>query len=149
MRFLAAVLLLSSAVTAASAGEARFATFQAPDGNVVELRVNDVAVPTILPGVCTVEAGISKVWFGTAFHAGQVLTLDVPCDGSRLIQAASFDGVTPVNAEALRRSRRAIVRLDDEGKILWQSNNLTPYGGLGTVTGYRVLDGQLMPLTRS
>lgn len=146
---LAATLALCVSATAASAAGLQLDTIQIPEGNVVELSVNNVAVPSSLPGVCTVEAGIGKVWIGTAFQVGQLLTLDVPCDQSRLIQAAAhFGGITPVNADALRRSRRAIVRLDDEGKIMWQTD-LTPYGTWGTVTGYRVLDGQLLPLTRS
>jgi hypothetical protein len=146
---IAAALVLSAFATGAGAADLQLRTAFDPDGNVVELNVNSVAVPPSLPGVCTVDAGIGKVWSGTAFHVGQLLTLDVPCDQSRMIQvAARYDAIAPVNAGALRRSRRAIVRLDDEGRIVWQGT-LTPYGQWGAVTGYRVLDGQLLPLTRS
>ena len=134
---LASALFLSATVPAWSAGD-----------NVVLIAVSKVTPPHSLPGLCRVSSTISQVWQGKTFHAGQTLSLNVPCSGGnsymtpadvRPGQSAYF-----VSVDVLRKSKQALARINDAGNLIWQPSSRT-YGPWGVADGYRVLDGALLP----
>jgi hypothetical protein len=119
-----------------------------PEGNVVEFDVLAVSVPARMPNYCAVSAMVVKVWSGNAWRAGMPLALNVPCAEYGLIPAAnSNDGFTPVNARSLQQSRRGIARLSDNGELIWHTGVMRQYGPWGMVTGYRVLDARMIPVS--
>ena len=134
---LASALFLSATVPAWSAGD-----------NVALIAVSKVTPPHSLPGLCRVSSTISQVWQGKTFHAGQTLSLNVPCSGGnsymtpadvRPGQSAYF-----VSVDVLRKSKQALARINDAGNLIWQPSSRT-YGPWGVADGYRVLDGALLP----
>ena len=133
---LASALLLSATVPAWSAGD-----------NVVLIDVSKVNVPHNLPGLCRVNSSIRQVWQGKTYHAGQTLTLNVPCSGgnSYLTPANAAPGQSAyfVSVDVLRKSKQALARIDDAGNLIWRSSGRT-YGPWGVADGYRVLDGALL-----
>jgi len=134
---LASAFFLSATAPAWSAGD-----------NVVLIAASKVDLPSKLPGLCRVKGTVSQVWEGKTFHAGQTLTIKVPCSGgnsymtpanARPDQSAFF-----VSVDVLRKSKQALARIDDAGNLIWHSSGRT-YGPWGVADGYRVLDGALLP----
>jgi len=134
---LASAFFLSATVPAWSADE-----------NVVLIATNKVDPPSKLPGLCGVKGTISQVWEGKTFHAGQTLTLKVPCSAgnSYMTPANARPGQSAyfVSVDVLRKSKQALARIDDAGNLIWHSSGRT-YGPWGVADGYRVLDGALLP----
>jgi hypothetical protein len=133
---LASALFLSAAAPAWSAGD-----------NVVLVDVSKVDPPSKLPGLCRVKGTVRQVWEGKAFHAGQMLILNVPCSGGNSYMTpanTSSDGVYMVAVDVLKKSKQALARIDDAGNLIWHSSGRT-YGPWGMAEGYRVLDGALLP----
>ncbi len=134
---LASALLASASLPASAAGD-----------NVVLIDVSKVEVPATLPGLCPLSGRVHQVWQGKAFHAGQTISLRVPCSSGN-----SF--MTPVDlphgqsahlvaVDVLRKSKQGLARLDDAGNLIWKPSGRT-YGPWGVAAGYRVLDGALLP----
>lgn len=135
--FLASTLTILSMLPAAAAGD-----------NVVLVAVNKVDLPSKLPGLCRLNGVISQVWDGKAFHSGQALVLSVPCSAgnpfstpANLIrgQGAHFFAV-----DVLVKSKQGFARIDDSGALIWEPSKRS-YGPWGVASGYRVMDGALLP----
>ena len=123
------------------------------DNNVVTIQVLRVLLPAKMPGFCTVNGVIDKVWDGTAFHSGQMVALKVPCSGGSSYvtpaQANSEDRhFTVVAADVLLKSKQGAARLSNAGELVWKVTSHS-YGTIGAVWGYRVVDGALIPATPS
>jgi hypothetical protein len=134
---LASTLFLSAAAPAWSMGD-----------NVVLIANSKVDLPSKLPGLCRVQGTISQVWEGKTFHAGQALTLRVPCSAGNSYMtpadAPSGQSAYFVSVDVLRRSKQALARINDLGALIWHPSART-YGPWGVADGYRVLDGALLP----
>jgi hypothetical protein len=134
--FLASALVLSAAVPASAAGE-----------NVVLIAVDKVAPPTRLPGLCQVTGVVTNVLDGKAFRAGQALGLKVPCSAGNSYMTPVSTGQEQrfISVDVLLKSREGMAHIDDGGALIWEHANRS-YGGMSNVSGYRVLDGTLMPV---
>jgi hypothetical protein len=134
---LASTLFLSAAAPAWSMGD-----------NVVLIATSKVDAPSRLPGLCRVKGTISQVWEGKTFHAGQTLTVRVPCSGGNSymtpVNAGEGPGAYLVSVSVLRKSKQALARINDQGALIWHASART-YGPWGVADGYRVLDGALLP----
>lgn len=134
---LASTLFLSAAAPAWSMGD-----------NVVLIATSKVDLPSTLPGLCRVKGTVSQVWEGKTFHAGQTLTLHVPCSGGNSymtpIEVAPGQSAYFVSVDVLRKSKQALARINDQGALIWHPSART-YGPWGVADGYRVLDGALLP----
>lgn len=141
--FLAPVLVLSSALLLSIATPA-----SAAGDNVLLIAVSKVDLPPSLPGLCRLNADVSQVWEGQKFHAGQAMVLDVPCGiGNSFMTPVNLvqgEGAHLFSIDVLRKSKQGLARVDDSGKLIWQSSNRS-YGPWGVADGYRVLDGALLP----
>src|SRR6185437_12017359 len=87
------------------------AAANAAGDNVVLIAVQTVEVPSQLPGVCDVRWIVSEVKDGKTFHAGQTISLKVPCRGNdaTLIPAVATDapaGPRFISAEILKKSHQ-------------------------------------------
>lgn len=135
--FLAPVLLLSTILAASAAGD-----------NVVLIAVNKVDLPHSLPGLCRLNASVSQVWEGKAFHPGQTLVLNIPCSaGNSFMTPANLiqgQGTHLFAVDVLRKSKQGLARIDDADDLIWKPSNRS-YGPWGMADGYRVLDGALVP----
>jgi hypothetical protein len=125
--------------------------------NVVVIAVDDVRVPATLPGQCVAKGVISQVVFGSQFHAGQSIAIKVACGHRTPIVDDSPAGPAPqsgagsIDAMVLAQSKKAVVRLDDTGAVIWQPSAAFPdtlFAQYGRVAGYVVLDGVRLPLSR-
>jgi hypothetical protein len=120
----------------------------------VVIAVNDVRVPATLPGQCLARGVVTQVVSGSQFHAGQSLAIKVACGHRTPIidsRPATRDGEASVDAMVLSRAKKAVVRLDDTGAVIWQPSASFPntkFAQYGSVYGYVVLDGALLPLSR-
>jgi hypothetical protein len=134
---LASTLFLSAAAPAWSMGD-----------NVVLIANSKVDLPSKLPGLCRVKGTVSQVWEGKTFHAGQTLTIKVPCSGGNSYMtpadARSGQSAYLVSVDVLRKSKQALARINDLGALIWHPSART-YGPWGMADGYRVLDGALLP----
>jgi hypothetical protein len=138
--FILALVLLGSGIAAANAA----------GDNVVLVTVGTVQVPAKLPGVCALSGIVRQVLDGKAFHAGQVISLSIPCRGDEasLIPAVATNapaGPRFISADILAKSKRGLARLDDSGALIWDYSKRS-YGHLGVAGGYRVMDGATMPV---
>ena len=127
----AAALLLAPGVGAA----------ENPGPNVLAIAVSGVAVPDKLPGECRVNGIVTAVIQGRAFHAGQSVSLDVPCMGVRRTldrePARPSPYPMPLIAEALKTSKSGCVRVDNAGKVIWtHAAEAVPV--CGQVPGYKI-----------
>lgn len=134
---LASALMLFASLPASAAGD-----------NVVLIDVSKVRLPSDLPGLCQVNGTIGQVLDGKAFHRGQSISLKVPCSAgnSFMTPVDTPPGREPrfIAANVLLKSKQGMAHLDDTGALIWQHSRRS-YDGVGDVTGYRVLDGTLMP----
>jgi hypothetical protein len=135
---LASAVSLSATVPAWSAGD-----------NVVLIDVGKVDLPAHLPGLCQVNGVVSKVWDGKAFHRGQFIALKVPCSAGNSYMTPAFTvpgGQDPrfIAVRVLLKSKQGVAHLDDTGALIWEHSNHL-YDNVGHVSGYRVLDGTLLP----
>ena len=134
---LASVLAISTAVPASATGD-----------NVVLIAVNKVGVPSNLPGLCRLNANITQVWEGRAFHSGQALVLSVPCSAGNSFRTPANlvpgQGAHLFAVDVLRKSKQGLARIDDAGVLIWEPSRRS-YGPWGVADGYRVLDGALVP----
>lgn len=141
--FLASVPVLWAALLSVAATPAN-----AAGDNVLLLAVSKVDLPPSLPGLCRLSASVSQVWEGQKFHAGQAMVLDVPCSiGNSFMTPVNLvrgEGAHLFPVDVLRKSKQGLARIDDSGKLIWQSSNRS-YGPWGMADGYRVLDGALLP----
>jgi hypothetical protein len=124
----------------------------APNGdNIVVIAVNDVRVPATLPGQCMARGVVTEVVSGSQFHAGQSLAIKVACGHRTPIidsRPATPDGDAGIDAMVLSRAKKAVVRLDDSGAVIWRPSgafrdNRSQYKD---TYGYMVLDGVKLPL---
>ena len=95
-----------------------------PNGdNIVVLAVDDVRVPATLPGQCMARGVVTQVVSGSQFHAGQSLAIKVAC-GHRtpIIDSRPLTpfGDASIDAMVLSRAKKAVVRLDDTGAVIWR-----------------------------
>jgi hypothetical protein len=129
--------MISAVLPAAAAGD-----------NVVLIAVNKVDVPSRLPGLCRLNASVSQVWEGKAFHAGQALVISVPCSAGNSFRAPAIlvqgQGAHLFAVDVLLKSKQGLARIDDAGNLIWQPSGRS-YGPWGVADGYRVLDGALVP----
>ena len=136
--FLASTLMISTMLPAAAEGD-----------NVVLVAVNKVDVPRRLPGLCRLNASVSQVWEGMAFHAGQLLVISVPCSAGNSFAAPANlvrgQGAHFFAVDVLQKSRQGFARLDDSGALIWEPSRRF-YGPWGVADGYRVMDGALLPV---
>ena len=135
------------------AGAARAETVQpVADDNVVVIAVNDVRLPATLPGQCVAKGVITQVVSGSQFQAGQSIAIRVACGHRTPILDEAPDGAPRpggVDAMILAQSKKAIVRLDDTGAVVWRPSSPVPTTPQwGRVAGYVVLDGVKVPLNR-
>lgn len=134
---LASILFLSAAAPAWSMGD-----------NVVLIDVGKVDLPSHLPGLCQVNGTVAKVWDGKAFRRGQFITLKVPCSAGNSymtpVEATPRRDPRFVDADVLIKSKQGIAHLDDAGALIWQRTR-GPQDGMADTSGYRVLDGTLLP----
>jgi hypothetical protein len=136
---LALTFLFSASLAASAAGD-----------NAVLLSVTKVTVPEKLPGACDVSGTVSRVFQGSAFHAGQGISVKVPCDSGapRLSPAVAVisgpDNVHYIAAPIRKQSKQGFARLDDSGALIWRPSNRS-FGHYGAAWGYRVVDGLEMP----
>jgi hypothetical protein len=136
---LASALLFSGCVAADAAGD-----------NVILISVAKVAIPKKFPGACDVSGTVSQIFQGSAFRAGQMVTIKVPCDsGAPLLTPAVAvisgpDNVHTIAAPILEQSAQGFARLDDSGALIWQPSG-NDFGRYGTAWGYRVMDGLKLP----
>ena len=118
--------------------------------NAVLLSVTKVTVPEKLPGDCDVIGTVSRVFQGSAFHAGQAISIKVPCNSGapRLTPAVAVisgpDNVHYIAAPILKQSKQGFARLDDSGALIWRPSSRS-FGHYGAAWGYRVVDGLEMP----
>ena len=133
------------------------ATTSAPTGdNVVVLSVRDVTVAATLPGQCVAKGVVTEVVAGGQFHSGQSIAIKVACSHRTPIldgRPAAPGGATQggIDATVLSHAKRAVVRLDDTGDVIWQAPSAFPeprFAQYGRVAGYVVLDGVKLPLSR-
>jgi len=135
---LACALSLAATAPAWSAG-----------GNVVLIDVAKVDAPSHLPGLCQVNGIVAKVWDGKAFRRGQFIALKVPCSAGNSYTTPV--DVTPrrdprfIDVHVLIKSKQGIAHVDDTGALIWQRTR-SPYDGMADTSGYRVLDGALLPV---
>ncbi|HEY8255153.1 MAG TPA: hypothetical protein VIG39_10955 [Rhizomicrobium sp.] len=134
---LAAAVFLSANVPAWSAGD-----------NVVLIDVGKVDRPSHLPGLCQVNGTVAKVWEGKGFRRGQFIALKVPCSAGNSymtpVEATPRRDPRFVDANVLIKSKQGIAHLDDTGALIWQRTR-GPSDGMADTSGYRVLDGALLP----
>jgi hypothetical protein len=126
----------------------------APNGdNIVVLSVNDVRVPATLPGQCLAKGVVTQVVSGSQFHTGQSLAINVACGHRTPIidsRPATRDGEAGIDAMVMSRAKRAVVRLDDTGAVIWRPGSSFPESQNGQYKGtygYMVLDGVKLPLS--
>jgi hypothetical protein len=146
------LLIAAGAAQAADPPSIRSVVIRPPDDNVVVIAVNDVQVPATLPGQCLARGVVSQVVSGKQFHAGQSLAIKVACGHRTPIidsRPATRDGDASIDAMILSRAKKAVVRLDDTGAVIWRptaafgENQNGQYKG---TYGYVVLDGVMLPL---
>lgn len=134
---LASAFFLSATAPAWSVGD-----------NVVLIEVAKVDAPSHLPGLCQVNGTISKVWDGMAFRRGQFIALKVPCSaGSSYMTPVETLRRDPrfIDLNVLIKSKQGIAHIDDTGALIWQRTR-RPIEGMADTSGYRVLDGTLLPV---
>lgn len=135
---LASAVSLSAVVPAWSMGD-----------NVVLIDVAKVDAPSHLPGLCQVNGAVGQVLDGKAFHRGQLIALKVPCSAGNSLTTPVE--VTPgrdlrfIDINVLIQSKQGVAHLDDTGVLIWQRTH-RPYDGMADTSGYRVLDGALLPV---
>jgi hypothetical protein len=118
--------------------------------NVVLLNVDKATIPSKLPGECDVGGTVNRVFHGSAFHAGQAISLKVPCSSGEpaLSPAVAVitggDNVYFVPAPILRNSHLGLARVDDSGKLIWSTTSKF-FAPWGSPYGYRVVDGAALP----
>jgi hypothetical protein len=141
---LALILLLPAAAGPAAAAPT--------DDNVVVIAVNDVRVPATLPGQCVAKGVVTQVVSGAQFHAGQSIAIKVACGHRTPILDGAPAGAPQsgsIDAVVLAQSKKAVVRLDDTGAVIWRPSAPFPNSPQwGRVAGYVVLDGVKLPLSR-
>jgi hypothetical protein len=126
----------------------------APNGdNLVVIAVNDVRVPATLPGQCMARGVVTQVVTGSQFHAGQSLAIKVACghrtpivDNRPLTRDSDS---ASIDAMVMSRAKKAVVRLDDSGAVIWRPATGLPEtqnGQYRDAYGYVVLDGVKLPL---
>ena len=111
------------------------------DANVLMIAVTRVAAPDKLPGECRVSGIVTAVIEGGAFHAGQAVSLGVPCMGARRTldrePARPSPYPMPLIADALKTSKSGCVRVDGAGKVIWtHAKEAVPV--CGQVSGYKI-----------
>jgi len=138
---LVATLLVPLSIGAAQASGA--------GDNVVVIDVTKVLLPRSLPGECRVSGFVDQVRDGSAFHAGQTISVAVPCGAHAHLEggpAISPSGPTLQDIEVLKKSKSGLAHLNDGGELIWQPTKQS-YGTMGSAVGYRVLDGVSLPIS--
>ena len=147
------LLIAAGAAQAAAPPSIKSFVVRPPDDNVVIIAVNDVQVPATLPGQCLARGVVTQVVSGKQFHAGQSLAINVAC-GHRTPIIDSRP-LTPngesasIDAMIMSRAKKAVVRLDDTGAVIWRPKSGFPdvqNGQYKATYGYVVLDGVILPL---
>ena len=153
------LIVLSLLIPAGAAWAAQAVSGPVGD-NVVVIAVTDVNVPATLPGECVSRGMITQVVAGSRFHAGQAIAIKVAC-GHRtpIIDEGPARPVAPerewsngsIDANVVAQSKKAVVRLDDTGAVIWQPPAAFPddrFAQFSRVAGYTALDGVKLPLSR-
>jgi hypothetical protein len=139
---------LAAAAVAAAFGPPALPT---SGDNIVVLRVTAVTIPHELPGECAVRGAVEEVHNGETFQPGQRVVIQVPCArhvSGRLPPPLRGQRRPMLDAEVLSLHKRAIARIDDEGRPIWR-RSARAYGRYGYVAGYRVLDAVFLPVKPS
>jgi hypothetical protein len=100
---------------------------------------------------------ITQVVAGSHFHAGQAIAIKVACGHRTPILDDRPARPAPerewqsgsIDANVVAQSKKAVVRLDDTGAVIWQPPPAFPddrFAQVGRVAGYTVLDGVKLPL---
>ena len=119
--------------------------------NVLVVAPVSVNVPASLPGDCRVTARVLEVLAGSAFKAGEMTSITVPCSNRAPVlddrPATGTPSAGRLDPVVLRHSTRGFVHLDDVGHLIWTAT-ARGYPPYGVAFGYRVLDGVKLPVER-